>query len=68
MEHDGWGAQYAEIGSGGCRLCCYACQAAKRLRVQQQHDGGENGYQEFYQHPIVPEQAPGSAKGLDKPR
>ena len=50
--------QPAEIGTGQCRLCRHACQAAHWLHVQQQDDGGDDGHQEFHQDPIVPEQAP----------
>jgi hypothetical protein len=42
-------------------------QVSKRLHVQQQDNGGEDGYEEFEQDPIVPEQAPWGAQGLDKP-
>src|SRR6266511_2604722 len=41
--------------------------APARLRVNQQNDGGKDGYQEFHQDPIASEQAPLGTQCLDKP-
>jgi hypothetical protein len=65
VEHGGDVPHHVEIGT---RICRDACHEAECLHVEQQDGGGKDVYQEFRQHPVVPEQAPRRAQRLDKAR
>ncbi len=49
------------------RVRCQIAEGAQGLRVGKQDERGHQRDQEFHEHPIVPEQAPGRAQGHDHP-
>ena len=56
----------AELDIGQCRRCRCPCETVGWLHVHQQEDDGNDGYQQFKQDPVMPEQAPRGTHCEDK--